>query len=203
MLNIDEIQNGIVIDHIKAGTAVGLMELLGITGNKTANVALIQNARSHKADCGRKDIIKVEGDASWLNLDVLAYLDPDISVTVIENGKAVRKEKPKPPKRLVNIVRCRNPRCISSIEEECDQIFEMSSNGKYRCIYCEQVQPCSTPSSFRPDLKQKSPTKLPPAAPPGIPFPHTMPCRCSAFRRSLSAAIPQDRHSELRQTFYS
>ena len=66
-----------------------------------------------------------------------------------------------------------------------------------------QVQPCSTPSSFRPDLKQKSPTKLPPAAPPGIPFPHTMPCRYSAFRRSLSAAIPQDRHSELRQTFYS
>ena len=57
---------------------------------------------------------------------------------IIENGKAVRKEKPKPPKRLVNIVRCRNPRCISSIEEECDQIFEMSSNGKYRCIYCEQ-----------------------------------------------------------------
>ena len=152
MLNIDEIQNGIVIDHIKAGTAIGLMDLLGIAGNrtasvaliqnarssKTANVALIQNARSHKADCGRKDIIKVEGDASWLNLDVLAYLDPDISVTVIENGKAVRKEKPKPPKRLVNIVRCRNPRCISSIEEECDQIFEMSSNGKYRCIYCEQ-----------------------------------------------------------------
>ena len=88
MLNIDEIQNGIVIDHIKAGTAVGLMELLGITGNKTANVALIQNARSHKADCGRKDIIKVEGDASWLNLEVLAYLDPDISVTVIENGNA-------------------------------------------------------------------------------------------------------------------
>ena len=64
MLNIDEIQNGIVIDHIKAGTAVGLMDLLGIKGNRTANVALIQNARSHKADCGRKDIIKVEGDAS-------------------------------------------------------------------------------------------------------------------------------------------
>ena len=69
---------------------------------------------------------------------VLAYLDPGISVTIIENGKAVRKEKPMPPKRLVNIVKCRNPRCISSIEEECDQIFELSSNGKYRCIYCEQ-----------------------------------------------------------------
>ena len=91
-----------------------------------------------KTASGRKDIIKVEGDASWLNLDVLAYLDPNISVTIIENGKAVRKEQPKPPKRLVNIVRCKNPRCISSIEEECDQIFELSSNGKYRCIYCEQ-----------------------------------------------------------------
>ena len=118
MLNIDEIQNGIVIDHIKAGTAVGLMDLLGIAGNRTASVALIQNARSKKTASGRKDIIKVEGDASWLNLDVLAYLDPNISVTIIENGK--------------------NPRCISSIEEECDQIFELSSNGKYRCIYCEQ-----------------------------------------------------------------
>ncbi len=138
MLNIDEIQNGIVIDHIKAGTAIGLMDLLGIAGNRTASVALIQNARSSKTASGRKDIIKVEGDASWLNLDVLAYLDPGISVTIIENGKAVRKEKPMPPKRLVNIVKCRNPRCISSIEEECDQIFELSSNGKYRCIYCEQ-----------------------------------------------------------------
>ena len=129
MLNIDEIQNGIVIDHIKAGTAIGLMDLLGIKGNRTASVALIQNARSHKTECGRKDIIKVEGDSSWLNLDVLAYLDPDISVTVIQDGKAIKKEKPQPPKRLVN---------ISSIEEECDQIFELSSNGKYRCIYCEQ-----------------------------------------------------------------
>ena len=138
MLNIDEIQNGLVIDHIKAGTAIGLMDLLGIKDNRTASVALIQNARSRKSASGRKDIIKVEGNASWLNLDVLAYLDPGISVTIIENGKAVRKEKPMPPKRLVNIVKCRNPRCISSIEEECDQIFELSSNGKYRCIYCEQ-----------------------------------------------------------------
>lgn len=138
MLNIDEIQNGIVIDHIKAGTAVGLMELLGITARPSASVALIQNARSSKSPTGRKDIIKVEGDSSWLNLDVLAYLDPNITVTIIREGRAVKKEKPHPPRRLVNIVRCRNPRCISSIEEECDQIFELSSNGKYRCIYCEQ-----------------------------------------------------------------
>jgi aspartate carbamoyltransferase regulatory subunit len=138
MLNIDAIQHGLVIDHIKAGTAVGLLDLIGLKANRTASVALIQNARSNKAAGGRKDIIKIEGDASWLNLDVLAYLDPGITVTVIENGKAVKKEKPQPPRRLVNIVRCRNPRCISSIEEECDQIFELSSNGKYRCVYCEQ-----------------------------------------------------------------
>jgi aspartate carbamoyltransferase regulatory subunit len=138
MLNIDAIQHGLVIDHIKAGTAVGLLDLIGLKANRTASVALIQNARSSKAAGGRKDIIKIEGDASWLNLDVLAYLDPGITVTVIENGKAVKKEKPQPPRRLVNIVRCRNPRCISSIEEECDQIFELSSNGKYRCVYCEQ-----------------------------------------------------------------
>ena len=105
MLNIDEIQNGIVIDHIKAGTAVGLMELLGITQNTSASVALIQNARSAKSPTGRKDIIKVEGDASWLNLDVLAYLDPNITVTTIRDGQAVQKEKPRPPRRLVNIVR--------------------------------------------------------------------------------------------------
>ena len=132
---IDSIQNGIVIDHISAGKAMELYNILGLD-KLDCTVAILKNVTSGKL--GRKDIIKVEGDASWLNLDVLAYLDPDISVTVIENGKAVKKEKPQPPKRLVNIVRCKNPRCISSIEEECDQIFELSSNGKYRCIYCEQ-----------------------------------------------------------------
>ena len=138
MLNIDEIQNGIVIDHIKPGTAIGLMDLLGIKGNRTSSVALIQNARSSKSPTGRKDIIKVEGDAAWLKLDVLAYLDPDITVTTIQDGRPVRKEKPQPPRRLVNIVRCRNPRCISTVEEEFDQIFELGAGGKYRCVYCEQ-----------------------------------------------------------------
>ncbi len=138
MLNIDEIQNGIVIDHIKAGTAIGLMELLGITEKRNATVALIQNVRSQKNPAGKKDIIKVEGDYSWLNLEVMAYVDPDITLTVIENGKVIRKEHPQRPKRLVNIVKCNNPRCISTIEEACDQIFELSNNGKYRCIYCEQ-----------------------------------------------------------------
>ncbi len=138
MLNIDEIQNGIVIDHIKPGTAIGLMELLGITQNHNVTVALIQNARSQKSASGKKDIIKVEGDYSWLNLNVMAYIDPDITFTIIENGHVVRKEKPQRPQRLVNIIKCNNPRCISSVEESCDHIFELSSNGKYRCIYCEQ-----------------------------------------------------------------
>ena len=97
MLNIDEIQNGIVIDHIKAGTAVGLMDLLGIAGNRTASVALIQNARSKKTASGRKDIIKVEGDASWLNLDVLAYLDPNISVTILKTARLSARSSPSPP----------------------------------------------------------------------------------------------------------
>ena len=135
MLNVGALQEGFVLDHIKAGKAMTIYHDLKLD-KLDCCVAIIKNARSNKM--GKKDIIKVEGDASWLNLDVLAYLDPDISVTVIENGKAVKKEKPQLPKRLVNIVRCKNPRCISSIEEECDQIFELSSNGKYRCIYCEQ-----------------------------------------------------------------
>ena len=135
MLNISGINNGVVLDHIQAGKSMDIYHYLNLQ-ELDCQVAIIKNAKSNKM--GRKDIIKVEGDASWLNLDVLAYLDPNISVTIIENGKAVRKEQPKPPKRLVNIVRCKNPRCISSIEEECDQIFELSSNGKYRCIYCEQ-----------------------------------------------------------------
>lgn len=138
MLNIDELQNGIVIDHIKAGTATSLMDILGITQHKTASVALIQNARSAKATSGKKDIIKVDGDYSWLNLDVMAYLDPNITVTIIENGVAVKKDKPKLPKELINIVTCNNPRCIASVEEECEQVFKLSRHGKYRCIYCEQ-----------------------------------------------------------------
>ena len=138
MLNIDEIQNGIVIDHIKAGTAVGLMELLGITGNKTANVALIQNARSHKADCGRKDIIKIDRvlDLDW---DVIGYVDPDITVNIIKDGKLAEKRQLKLPERITNVIRCKNPRCITSVEQELPQIFTLTDEETrtYRCLYCE------------------------------------------------------------------
>ena len=138
MLNIDEIQNGIVIDHIKAGTAVGLMELLGITGNKTANVALIQNARSHKADCGRKDIIKIDRvlDLDW---DVIGYVDPGITVNIIKDGERIEKRQLKLPERIRGVLRCKNPRCITSTERELPQEFVLTDRERrvYRCLYCE------------------------------------------------------------------
>ena len=136
MLNIDEIQNGLVIDHIKAGTAIGLMDLLGIKDNRTASVALLQNVRSQKS--GKKDIIKIEGDVSDLSFDILGYVDPKISITFIENGHVAKKSRPEQPKRLVNVIKCKNPRCITSIEEGCDHIFALTPSGKYRCVYCEQ-----------------------------------------------------------------
>ena len=140
MLNIDEIQNGIVIDHIKAGTAVGLMELLGITGNKTANVALIQNARSHKADCGRKDIIKIEGGLDKVDLDILGYIDHTITVNIIKDDHIAEKKALKLPKKITNVIHCKNPRCITSIEQELPHIFYLSDEKTetYRCQYCEE-----------------------------------------------------------------
>ena len=141
MLNIDEIQNGIVIDHIKAGTAVGLMDLLGIKGNRTANVALIQNARSHKADCGRKDIIKIDSPME-VDLDVLGYIDPNITVNIIRNGVRVEKKHLELPKKLVNVIHCKNPRCITVAEPQLDAIFLLSdpATHTYRCAYCETAK---------------------------------------------------------------
>ena len=138
MLNIDEIQNGIVIDHIKAGTAVGLMDLLGIAGNRTASVALIQNARSKKTASGRKDIIKIDRvlDLDW---DVIGYVDPGITVNIIKDGKLAEKRQLKLPERITNVIRCKNPRCITSVEQELPQIFTLTDEETrtYRCLYCE------------------------------------------------------------------
>ena len=113
MLKVDEIQNGVVIDHITAGTGLALYH-------------------------GKKDIIKIEGDVSGLNFDILAYVDPKISITFIKGGHVTEKKHPEQPKRLVNVIKCTNPRCITSIEEGCDHIFALTPSGRYRCIYCEQ-----------------------------------------------------------------
>lgn len=136
MLNIDEIQNGVVIDHITAGTGLALYHMMELEKLDNASVALLQNVRSQKT--GKKDIIKIEGDVSGLNFDILGYLDPQISITVIENGTVSKKTRPEQPKRLVNVIKCKNPRCITSLEEGCDHIFALTPSGRYRCIYCEQ-----------------------------------------------------------------
>lgn len=136
MLNIDEIQNGVVIDHITAGTGLALYHMMELEKLDDASVALLQNVRSQKT--GKKDIIKIEGDVSRLNFDILGYLDPQISITVIENGTVSKKIRPEQPKRLVNVIKCQNPRCITSMEEGCDHIFALTPSGRYRCIYCEQ-----------------------------------------------------------------
>ena len=130
MLKVDEIQNGVVIDHITAGTGLALYHLMELEKLSDATVALLQNVRSQKS--GKKDIIKIEG------FDILGYVDPKISITFIENGHVAKKSRPEQPKRLVNVIKCKNPRCITSIEEGCDHIFALTPSGKYRCVYCEQ-----------------------------------------------------------------
>ena len=137
MLNIDSIQNGIVIDHIQAGKGMRIYELLELD-KLDCCVALIKNARSSKL--GRKDIIKIEGDLS-INFDVLGFIDNNITVCTIKNGELVKKENIVLPHRIKNVVKCKNPRCITSTEENLDQIFVLCDEKahRYRCLYCEQA----------------------------------------------------------------
>ena len=135
MLNVGALREGYVLDHIKAGKSMEIYKYLGLDKVNT-EVAIIKNARSNKM--GRKDIIKIEGDVSDLSFDILGYVDPKISITFIENGHVAKKSRPEQPKRLVNVIKCKNPRCITSIEEGCDHIFALTPSGKYRCVYCEQ-----------------------------------------------------------------
>ena len=133
MLNIDSIRDGVVIDHIKAGTGMQIYHLANLD-RLDCCVALIRNARSGKY--GHKDIIKIEGLID-LDLDVLGYVDPDITVDTIRGGMIVEKKKLAKPRKPVNVIRCKNPRCITS-DEEIEHIFYLSENGRYRCAYCEQ-----------------------------------------------------------------
>lgn len=134
MLNIDSLQNGIVIDHIKAGASMTIYDLLEL-GKLDCCVAIIKNARSAKYV--KKDIIKIDGEID-VNLDILGFLDPNITVGIIRDGKLVEKKKLVLPKKLKNVIKCRNPRCITSIEEGIDHIFVLGENQRYRCAYCEQ-----------------------------------------------------------------
>jgi len=135
MLNIDSLENGIVIDHITAGNSMKIYELLELA-NLDCCVAVIKNARSTKY--GKKDIIKIDGVLD-VNLDILGFVDSNITVCYIKDGVLVKKEKMVLPKKLKNVIKCKNPRCITSVEQELPQRFKLTDpeNGVYRCIYCE------------------------------------------------------------------
>ena len=135
MLNISGLNQGVVIDHIQAGGAMKIYEYLNME-KLDCQVAIIKNAKSNKM--GRKDIIKIEGPIQ-IDLNVLGILDHNITINIIENDKIVRKHTLELPDEVTNIIRCKNPRCITSIEQELPHKFKLTDrkNRIYRCIYCE------------------------------------------------------------------
>lgn len=136
MLNIDSIENGIVIDHITAGLGMRIYELLELDKLDTC-VAIIKNAKSNKY--GKKDIIKIEG-ITEINTDILGFIDHNITVNVIKDGVIAEKKAIGLPNEIHNVIKCKNPRCITSVEEGIEQVFRLSDRERhlYRCIYCEQ-----------------------------------------------------------------
>ncbi len=134
-MNIDSIKRGIVLDHIRAGRSMDLYRYLHLD-ELECSVAIIKNVKSNAM--GRKDIIKVDDDIS-IDLDVLGYIDPGITVNIIENGTVKEKKHLSLPERLTNIIHCKNPRCITSVEPALDHVFVLSDRekGVYRCIYCD------------------------------------------------------------------
>ena len=137
MLNVGKIEEGFVLDHIKAGMSLSIYHHLQLD-KLDCTVAIIKNARSNKM--GRKDILKVECDIDTLNLDILGFIDHTITVNVIKDGKIVEKKELSLPKEIKNVIKCRNPRCITSIEQERPHIFILTDARKeiYRCKYCEE-----------------------------------------------------------------
>ncbi len=137
MLNVGKIEEGFVLDHIKAGSSLDLYDHLQLD-KLDCTVAIIKNARSDKM--GKKDILKVECDIDKLDLDILAFLDHNITVNVIKNGEIVTKKELILPKQIKNVIKCRNPRCITSIEQGLPHIFFLADEQKevYRCKYCEE-----------------------------------------------------------------
>ena len=137
-MKIDSIQNGIVLDHISEGKGMQIYYDLGL--NKLdCSVAIIQRVKSEKM--GKKDIIKVDKEGYDIDLDVIGYIDPNITVSIIKDGETVEKKKVALPRKLINIKKCKNPRCITAIEPGVDHIFRLTNNKKriYRCIYCDEA----------------------------------------------------------------
>ena len=134
-MNVDSIMNGIVIDHIAAGCGMKLYMLLGLD-SLDVSVALMRNVTSRKM--GKKDIIKIDADIP-VNFDVIGYVDPGATVNIIKNGELSEKLTIGMPERLTNVIKCKNPRCITTTEQELDQVFRLSDRERqeYRCIYCD------------------------------------------------------------------
>lgn len=134
-MNIDSITNGIVIDHITAGRGMRLYELLKLDA-LDVSVAIIKNVVSKKM--GKKDIIKIDADIA-LDFAVIGYVDPNATVNIIKNGQLVEKRSIDCPEMLTNVIHCKNPRCITSTEQELDHVFKLTdrNNKVYRCLYCE------------------------------------------------------------------
>lgn len=137
MLNIGGLTQGIVIDHIEAGGAMKIYSYLNLE-KLDCRVAIIKNAKSNKM--GKKDIIKIE-DTLDIDLDMLGVLDRNMTINIIEDGKIVGKHNLNLPEKVTNIIKCKNPRCITSIEQELPHVFKLTDKEKgiYRCIYCEQA----------------------------------------------------------------
>ena len=134
-MNIDPIQNGVVIDHIPAGKAMELYQHLNLE-QADCSVAILTNVSSQRL--GRKDIIKIDSDFD-VDTDILGFVDPDVTVNIIKDGKIIEKKTIELPQELTNVLKCKNPRCISSTEQELPQIFRLTDKEHrvYRCIYCE------------------------------------------------------------------
>ncbi len=139
MINVDQINNGFVLDHIQAGRAMAIYHYLNLD-DLDCQVAIIKNAKSKKM--GRKDIIKVDGSLDIVDFDVLGFIDHNITVDIIEDGKLVEKRELKLPEKITNVLHCKNPRCITSIEQELNHVFVLTDKekGLYRCQYCDEQQ---------------------------------------------------------------
>lgn len=136
-MNIDSIKDGIVIDHIQSGKGMEIYRLLELE-KLDCQVAIIKNASSGKM--GRKDIIKIDA-AIELDFDLLGYVAPGVTIDVIRGGKLIEKKSPELPEKIVGVIRCKNPRCISTTEQELPQVFRLADRERrvYRCLYCESM----------------------------------------------------------------
>jgi len=134
-MNIDSVTNGLVLDHIQAGRAMHIYTALRLD-ELDCTVAIIKNVKSKKM--GKKDLIKID-EMIGLDLDALGFIDQNITINVIRNGKLVEKKCLQLPEQLVNVIKCKNPRCITTIEQEVDQVFKLARKAPplYRCVYCE------------------------------------------------------------------